>query len=74
MRTVYWVINFCLIIALICFLFAVWYFINGSLEPFPTAEQQGKAKPAAVFLCFGEGFMLIRSGSRCLPFLSLLEQ
>ena len=44
------IIDVFLVIVLICFVFSVFYFINGSLEMIPTPEQQEKAKIAALFL------------------------
>ena len=51
MRSLRRTTNILLIIVLVCFLFSIQYLINGSMEMFPTEEQQGKARFAALFLC-----------------------
>ena len=43
-------INIVILLVFICLFFSVCYLINGSLEMFPTDEQQEKARIAALFL------------------------
>ena len=65
MRGIRLIIDVFLAIALICFIFSIAYFINGSLEMVPAVEQQEKARIAAllisiVFAGIGIALFLLR--------------
>ena len=50
MRYIRVIINILMIVVFICLFFSVCYLITGSLETFPTDEQQDKVKTVALFL------------------------
>jgi len=50
MRRTRLIIDVFLAIVLICFIFSIAYFVNGSLEMVPTEEQQGKTKIVALLI------------------------
>ena len=49
------VLDILIILLLAGFFFSLLYLINGSLEAFPTGEQQGKARIAAVIMALATG-------------------
>ena len=51
-KTALIILDILIIILLLCFIFSLLYFINGSAEMFPTGEQQEKARIGAAFLAF----------------------
>lgn len=51
-KVVYWLTNTFIVAGLLCLALSISYFLHGSLEEFPTEEQQGKVKIGTSMMIF----------------------